>query len=62
MIFQTAITISSILGNVTDFVTAAIGWVGSFVTAITSNPLLLVFVIVSFVGLGVGLLRRLIRL
>lgn len=46
----------------TAFVTEAIKWVGSFVGAITSNPLLLVFVIVAFVGLGVGLIRRLVRL
>lgn len=30
--------------------------------AITSNPLILAFVIVAFVGLGVGLIRRLVRL
>lgn len=46
----------------TAFVTEAIKWVGSFVGAISSNPLLLVFVIVAFVGLGVGLIRRLVRL
>jgi hypothetical protein len=32
------------------------------VGAITSNPLILAFVIVAFVGLGVGLIRRLVRL
>ena len=56
------VAISTILSNVTAFVTEAIKWVGSFVGAITSNPLILVFVIVAFVGLGVGLIRRLIRL
>lgn len=62
MIIQTTITIATILGNVTDMVTAAVGWIGSFINAITSNPLLLMFVLVAMVGLGVGLLRRLIRL
>lgn len=47
---------------VSSLVTAAIGWIGQFVTVITSNPLLLAFVVVSFVGLGVGLIRRIIRL
>ena len=56
------VTIATIAGQVTDFVTAAISWVGSFASAITSNPLILMFVIVSFVGLGVGLLNRLLRL
>lgn len=52
----------AILTNVGTIVTQAITWVGSFVGAITGNPLILMFVLVSFVGLGVGLLRRLIRL
>lgn len=56
-----AVTISTILGNVTTLVTEAIKWVGSYVGVITSNPLLLMFVIVAFVGLGVGLIKRLVR-
>lgn len=52
----------AILGQVTTFVTTAISWVTSFVTLITDTPLLLMFVIVAFVGLGVGLIRRLISL
>lgn len=53
---------SAILSNVSSIVTAAIGWMGDFVTAITAtgNELLLLFVIVPFVGLGIGLLKRLI--
>lgn len=53
---------SAILTDATAIVTEAIKWVGQFVTAITSNPLILMFVLVAFVGLGVGLIRRLIRL
>ena len=53
---------ADLLGQVTSFVTEAISWVQMFVTCITSNSLLLMFVIVAFVGLGVGLIRRLIRL
>ena len=53
---------SSIISNVTELVTAAIGWIGSYAEAITGNPLLLMFVIVAFVGLGVGLIRRIISL
>lgn len=58
---ETTVTIATILGNVTTLVTEAIKWVGSFVGAITANPLLLMFVIVAFVGLGVGLIKRLVR-
>lgn len=55
-------TMAALLTNVTAFVTEAISWVTSFCTCITGQPLLLMFVIVAFVGLGVGLIRRLIRL
>lgn len=55
------VTVATIVGDVTTFVTEAIKWVGSYVGAITSNPLLLIFVIVAFVGLGVGLIKRLVR-
>lgn len=53
---------ATLLSNVTTFVTEAIKWIGQFVAVITDNPLLLAFVIVAFVGLGVGLIKRLIRL
>lgn len=53
---------SAILGDVTSFVTEAIGWINSFVGVIVAQPLLLMFVIVAFVGLGVGLIQRLIHL
>lgn len=51
-----------VLNNVTSFVTAAVGWVGSFVDCIVAQPLLEMFVITSFVGLGVGLIQRLVRI
>lgn len=52
---------STIMTAVTAIVTEAIKWIGQFTAAITSNPLLLAFVVVSFVGLGVGLIRRIIH-
>lgn len=53
---------ATILGDVTSIVEKAVAWISSFVGVITSNPLIEMFVIVSFVGLGVGLIRRLISL
>lgn len=53
---------ADILSNVTLFVTEAIDWVTSFVGVITGQPLLLMFCVTAFVGLGVGLIKRLIRL
>ena len=43
-------------------VTGAVSWITSYVGAVTTNPLILAFVIVAFVGLGVGLINRLIKL
>lgn len=56
-----AVTVSTIVTNVSTLVAESVKWVGSFVDAITSNPLILTFVIVAFVGLGVGLIKRLVR-
>ena len=58
---ETSTTVATIVGNVTTLVTEAVKWVGSFVNVITSNPLILTFVIVAFVGLGIGLIKRLVR-
>lgn len=55
-------TVSGLVGEVSTIVTGAVGWIGDYVGAITGNPLILMFVIIAFVGLGVGLIRRLIRL
>lgn len=55
-------TVAPIVAVVSEVVTAAIKWIGEFLTCITSQPLLLMFVTVTFVGLGVGLIRRLMRL
>lgn len=55
-------TLAAILADVGTIVTACVSWIGSFVKCITDNPLLEMFVVVAFVGLGVGLIRRLIRL
>lgn len=53
---------TAILGDITSVVTEAISWITSFVSCISGQPLLLLFVITSFVGLGVGLIRRIIHL
>lgn len=53
---------ADIISAVTSLVTASVGWVNSFVGVVTSQPLLLLFVITGFVGLGVGLIKRLIHL
>ena len=54
------VTIASLIGNVGDVFTAAIGWVGDVAGTITGTPLLLIFTIIPLVGLGVGLFKRLL--
>lgn len=53
---------AEILDAVTSLVTAAVSWITTFCATITGQPLLLLFVITSFVGLGVGLIKRLVKI
>ena len=57
------VTLATLLGYVTSFVTSAISWVGSWVSAIADNPILvLACVAVPLAGFGIGAIRRLMRL
>lgn len=56
------VSVQSLMTDVGTIVTQAITWVGSYAGAITSNAIIEIFVIVAFVGLGVGLIKRMIRL
>lgn len=53
---------ADILSAVTSLVNAAVSWITTFCTTITGQPLLLLFVITGFVGLGVGLIKRLVKI
>jgi hypothetical protein len=64
VIFQTpaaSYAISNMISDIGSFVTGAVGWVGSFVGAITDNPLILGFVLVALIGTGIGVVNRLIH-
>lgn len=52
--------IASIISIIGQLVTASVSWIGSAVGAVmnTNNSLLLFFILVSFVSIGFGLLRR----
>lgn len=55
---------AAIITAITSVVTAAVSWLTSYVGAITASGnevLLLMVVAVPLVGLGVGLLKRLLR-
>lgn len=55
---------AAVISAIGDVVTAAAGWIGTFVSTITKtgNEILLIGIIVSFVGLGIGLIRRIMGL
>lgn len=50
-----------ILSGVTNFVSSATSWIGSFANAVVSNELLLVgVVIMPIAGFGIGAIKRLL--
>lgn len=54
---------SAILTAISDLVTAAVGWAGTYVNMITTNDVLVLFcVAVPLVGLGIGIIKRLVRI
>ena len=57
----TTMTLTQIISALTEIFTAVIGYVGTVATTITSQPLLLIFVLIPIIGLGVGLFKRLLN-
>lgn len=55
------ITMTAIISAISEIFTGAIGWVGTVSDTVASNPLLLFGVLLSFVGLGIGLFKRLLH-
>lgn len=58
----TATTMADILSAITTILTSVISWVGSIVTVITSNPLILLFVVIGVGLIAIGVVKRLLRL
>lgn len=58
---STVMTMADILTSITSIVTSAISWLTQVVTAVTGQPILLLFVVFGFVGTGIGIFRRLTR-
>lgn len=55
------LTMASVLSTITEVFTAAVGWVGTVAETVAGNPLLLVGVVIGFIGTGIGLFSRLLR-
>lgn len=54
------VTVATILESAGQIVTEGLSWVTETAGIITSTPLLLMFVVLGLVGLGIGLIRRII--
>lgn len=54
--------LAAVIAAITSVVTATVGWITSYMGAITAagNELLLVFFAIPLVGLGIGAIKRLI--
>ena len=58
----TTMTLAQVLESITTILTSVISWTGSVITMVTSNPLILVFVLLGVGLIAIGVVRRLIRL
>ena len=59
---STGMTMATLIESITSVFTAAIGWVGTVADTVAGEPLLLLGVVIGFIGLGVGLFRRLLNI
>lgn len=57
-----AMTMNQIVENVGVLVTGVVDWMGEIINFVTANPLVMTFVTIGLVGLGVGLLSRVLGL
>lgn len=58
---QTSYTLATFMTDVGSMFTTAMAWVGDVATTIMENPILLASAAVGFIGLGIGLYKRLTR-
>ena len=51
----------TLLTTIGEVFTSAVGWVGTVADTIADNPILLIGVAMGFIGVGVGLFRRMLN-
>lgn len=56
-----AVTLASVISSIGEVFTAAMGWAGTVGTTIVGTPILLIGVVIGFVGVGVGLFKRMLN-
>lgn len=55
-----AVTMATLLADITTFITAFVKWVAEVVTMVTTNPLLLLVTCIMVFGAAVGIFGRLL--
>lgn len=55
-------TMTAMLATITQVFTSAVGWVGTVANTISDTPLLLVGCVLGFIGVGVGLFKRMFNI
>ena len=58
----TAATMATLLSTIGEVLNAAVGWIGVIANVVTSAPLFMIGVVIMFVGVGIGLVSRLLHL
>ena len=54
-------TMATLLSTITEVFTAATGWMASVAEIVVSNPLFLIPIVFGFIGVGINLFSRLLR-
>ena len=57
----TAMTMAQVISTVGDVFEGVLGWAGTVGNTIAGTPLLLFGVVLGFVGVGVGLFKRMLN-
>lgn len=57
-----SMTMATVLSLITEVMTAAVGWIGIILNVIVENPIFMVGIVITFIGVGIGLISRLLHL
>lgn len=59
---MTELTLATVLESMTTIFTSMMSWVGTVMSTIAANPILLIFVVGTFALVAIGIVGRLLRL
>lgn len=57
----TVMTMAQVITTIGDVFQGALGWASTVANTVTNTPLLLFGVVLGFIGIGVGLFKRLLN-